>query len=73
MAYPKVKDFLMHVVTGTNILILDDIKEDFTHFEGVVGDYIESSVSSENLTLLQSSIRDNTLIIRAVDNYESFK
>lgn len=68
MAYLKVKDFLMHVVTGTKIMIDDDI-EDFQYFEGTVRDYINSDISSENLTLIQSSIKNNVLNISALKDY----
>lgn len=70
MNYPKVKDFLVHIVTGTKVLIEDDIIENHVYFEGTIGDYLMHSVSSENLTLIQSFIHDNTLIIRALDNYQ---
>ena len=70
MSYPKVKDFLSHVVTGTNVLIEDDIIEDYVYFEGTVRDYIDSVVSLENLTLIQSSVKDNVLNLKALKDYD---
>lgn len=69
MIYPKVKDFLYHVVTGTKVLIEDDIIEDHVYFEGTVREYVESDVSLDNLTLIQSSIKNNTLNVRALKDY----
>ena len=70
MDYPKVKDFLYHVVTGTNVVIEDDITEGYVYYEGRLGNYFKSDVANENLTLIQSFIKDNVFHIKAIKNYE---
>lgn len=70
MNYPKVREFLKHIATGTNIVIEDDLTEDFIYFEGSVSEYLNSAVSKENLTLIQSSVKNNMLNVRALINYE---
>lgn len=69
LRYPKVKDFLMHVGTGTKVLIKDDLNQ-FVYFEGVVKDYHHSDVSAENLTLILSYIENDTFIIMALKEYD---
>lgn len=68
--YPKVKDFLNHLVTGTKVIIEDDIIEDHVYFDGTVLEYINSNASLENLTLIQSSIKGDVFNVRALKDYE---
>lgn len=68
MNYPKVKYFLSHVVTSTEVLIIDDIS-DYVYYDGKIKDYMDSDISLENLTLIQSYIRNNVLNVRALKDY----
>lgn len=70
MAYPKVTDFLSHIVTGTNVRIEDD-RTDELYFAGSISDYLDAEVSKEPLTLLHSRIQNDVLYIRVVKEEEN--
>ena len=72
MAYPKVADFLLHIVTGTNVLIEDDMIEGRIYFEGTIRDYLKSELPSENLTLVQSFIENDVFVVRALKDFKGF-
>lgn len=72
MAYPKVADFLLHIVTGTNVLIEDDTIEGHIYFEGTISEYLKSEIASENLTLVQSFIENDVFVVRALKDFNGF-
>lgn len=63
--YPKVSEFLRHVVTNTRVHIFDGSNH-VVYFEGIIKDYLTSEIKNEPLTLLQSFICDNILHIEAI-------
>ena len=69
MGYPKVSDFLSHVVTGTQVSIEDGIIDNLIYFKGTIRDYFDSDIPLVNLTLIQSFIRDDVFVIKALKDY----
>lgn len=70
MNYPKVKDFLSHITIDTYVIIEDDITFDHIYFEGKIKDYFKSTVSEDNLTLIQSFIENNIFYVKALKNHD---
>lgn len=72
MGYIKLEEFINHVVTGTEIVVEEDVFEGHIYYQGKLGNYFYSGdMERDNLLLVQAFVEGDRLHLRVVKNLEN--